>query len=152
MLCSYCDAPMPDVSVFCPACGRSIDSGSSDASELRARILGALAYFCLFPAVVLLGVPVLRKSSFLRFHSWQAILFTVASLVIALVFRLLYAVFSVFPVFGLLIAWLIAGIGSLGLFTLWLVLAVKAAQGQRLELPFIGALSMRLADKNQADQ
>lgn len=150
MLCSYCDAPMPDVSAFCPACGRSTESGSSETSDLRTRMLGALAYFCLLPAVVFLGIPALRKSSFLRFHSWQAILFTVASLVIALVFRLLYAIFSVFPVFGLLIAWLIAGIGSLGLFTLWLVLVVKAAQGQRLELPFIGPVSMRLADKKSS--
>jgi uncharacterized membrane protein len=67
--------------------------------------------------------------------------------VLGLIFRLLYAVFSVFPVFGLLIAWLVAGVGSLGLFTLWLVLVVKAAQGQKLELPFLGPLALRIAER-----
>ena len=147
MLCSYCDAPMPEVSAFCPACGRSTSSDVFEKHDLRSPILGAVAYVGLVPAIVFLLIPALRESRFLRFHSWQSILFTLASIVLGLIFRLLYAIFSVFPVFGLLIAWLVAGVGSLGLFTLWLVLVVKAAQGQKLELPFLGPLALRIAER-----
>ncbi len=140
---------MPDVSVFCPACGRSTSAGAPGAGDLRDRILGAVAYVGLLPAIVLLVIPPLRKSTFLRFHCWQAIFFTLATAVLGLFFRLLFAIFSVFPVVGLLIAWLIAGTGSLGLFTLWVVLVLKAGQGRQYELPFIGRLAAGLANKPQ---
>lgn len=139
---------MPDVSAFCPACGRSIASEARGTRDVRDRILAAIGYVGLIPAIVLLVIPAFRKSLFLRFHGWQSILFTVSSAILGLIFRLIFAIFSVFPVVGLLIAWLIAGVGSLALFTLWVVLVVKAAQGGDFELPFIGPLAARLADKS----
>jgi uncharacterized membrane protein len=141
---------MPDVSVFCPACGRSTTRDVPAVRNVRDRILGAAAYVALIPAAVFLLVPPLRESVHLRFQSWQSILFTVSSAILGLLFRLLFAIFSVFPVFGLLIAWLITGVGSLGLFTVWLVLVVKAAQGDGFELPLIGPLAAGLAGKRSA--
>jgi uncharacterized membrane protein len=145
MICSNCDAPMPDVSAFCPACGQSVAEEFS-AVDSRDRALGALAYIGIIPAVILLLIPALRGDRFVRFHSWQSVLFSVASVLLGVGLKLLFVILSVLPVFGFLLAWLCMGIGSLGMFMLWVVLVVKAAQGHRYELPLIGPLAAQLAD------
>ena len=108
-------------------------------------MLSALAYIGVIPAVILLLLPALRGNRFVRFHSWQSVLFSVVSLLMPLALRLLFVIFSMLPVVGFLLAWLSLGIGSIGIVTLWIVLVVKAAQGQHYELPLIGPLAAQLA-------
>jgi uncharacterized membrane protein len=132
---------MPDVSGFCPACGRSVIAEGSVVSDARERLLGALAYVGLLPAIVCLAIPVLRNKRFTRFHAWQSVFFSVSSVLLALALRLLFIIFSMLPVVGFLLAWLSLGIGSIGILILWVVMVVKAAQGQRYELPLIGPLA-----------
>jgi uncharacterized membrane protein len=141
MICSYCDAPMPDVSSFCPACGRSTAADEFATNDFRDRALSVLAYVGLLPAIVFLLVPALRHSRSIGFHSWQSVLFSIASLIVALLLRLMFFVFS----FLALLAWLLLGIGALGIFMLWLVLTVQAARGRGFELPVIGPLAARLS-------
>src|SRR3954471_21457710 len=111
MICSNCDAPMPDVSAFCPACGISVAEPHT-AVNSRDRALGALAYVGLVPAIILLLIPALRGNRFVRFHSWQSVLFTVASALLALALKLLVVILGILPVVGFLLAWLSLGIGS----------------------------------------
>src|SRR5581483_12273744 len=145
MICAHCDAPMPDISVFCPACGRSTATGGFDPASSLDRALSPLAYIGLVPAIVFLLVPALRAKRLVRFHSWQSVFFFVSVVVLAGVFRLLFLVFSVLPVIGFLTAWLLLGIGCLGITILWLVILIKAAQGQYFKLPPIGGWAARLS-------
>jgi uncharacterized membrane protein len=145
MICSNCNTPMPDVSAFCPACGQSVIAERSAASDPREKLLGALAYVGLIPAIILLAIPALRNNRFIRFHSWQSVFFSVSSVLLALALRLLFIIFSMLPVVGFLLAWLSLGIGAIGIVTLWVVLVVKAAQGQHYELPLIGPLAAQFA-------
>lgn len=137
---------MPDVSAFCPACGLSVTE-TPGAVNFRDRALGALAYVGLIPAVVLLLIPALRGDRFVRFHSWQSILFTIASALIGLALKLLFVIFVILPVVGFLLAWLSLGIGSMGIFILWIVLLVKAALGLSYQLPLIGPLAEQMATR-----
>jgi uncharacterized membrane protein len=146
MICPNCDAPMPDVSAFCPACGLSL-AETPGAIDSRDRALGALAYVGLIPAVVLLLIPALRGTRFVRFHSWQSVLFTIASTLLGLALKLLFVVLAILPVVGFLLAWLSLGIGSMGIFILWLVLLVKAALGNYYQLPLIGPFAEQLATR-----
>ena len=107
--------------------------------------MGALAYFALLPAVVILIVPALRRSEFLRFHAWQSALFTLFTILLALFFRLLFLLVSVFPTYGYMLGWLALGIGALGVVMLWVVLFVKALQGDSFPLPFLGPMAGRFA-------
>jgi len=136
---------MPDISAFCPACGRSTRSVPLDALNLEDRLLSALAYLGVVPGMVFILVPAFRPKSFLRFHSWQSILFAASSLVLALALRFLFLAFSVVPFVGFLIGWLSLGIGVLGILTLWAVLLIQAARGSRFEVPLIGPLAAWLA-------
>jgi uncharacterized membrane protein len=136
---------MPDISAFCPACGRSTRSALPSARNLEERLLSAVAYVGVVPGMIFILVPAFRQKSFLRFHSWQSILFAASSVVLAVALRLLFPVFSVVPFVGFLIGWLSIGIGFLAILTLWMVLLIQAARGSRFEVPLIGPLAARLA-------
>ena len=149
MTCSYCAAEMPDISEFCPGCGRPVGAPEVlQAADSRDALLAALAYLMVAPAIVFLAVPAVNRSRFVRFHSWQSIFFASAAAITALVMKLLFGVFAVLPAIGLLLAWLCVGVTFIGTVVLWVLLTVKAAQGQSYELPVIGSMAAQLADKN----
>ena len=77
-----------------------------------------------------------------RQHGIAGLIFTV---LLAGALKLLFVIFSVLPVIGFLLAWLSLGIGSMGIFILWIVLLVKAALGHSYQLPLIGPLAEQLA-------
>jgi uncharacterized membrane protein len=138
---------MPEISEFCPGCGRSVGAPEAlRAADSREALLAALAYL-VAPAIVFLAVPALHRSRFVRFHSWQSIFFVAAAAVAALVMKLLFGVFSVLPAIGLLLAWLCVGVVLIGTVVLWVLLTVKAAQGQSYELPVIGSMAAQLSHK-----
>ena len=132
--CPRCDTPMPAGAAFCPGCGRSMKTLAS-----AERLAAAGGYFTLVPAVVLLFLPAFRSSSFVRFHAWQSIflwgVFFLASLIGILLSNIAAAI--VLLLLGIL--------GSLAMFFLWIVLSLKAWQGERLELPLFGLLAQRLS-------
>jgi uncharacterized membrane protein len=140
---------MPDVSAFCPACGLSV-AETPGAVNSRDKALGALAYIGLVPAVILLLIPALRGNRFVRFHSWQSVLFTIASALLGLALKLFFVILAILPVLGFLLAWLSLGIGSIGIFILWILLVVKAALGHSYQLPLIGPLAEQLAGRTDS--
>lgn len=121
------------------------DAESVRASDVTDHLLGALAYVAVLPAIVILVIPALRQRLFVRFHAWQGLLFTAAACVTAVVLRLLFLLFSILPLGGSLIAWLLIGVGALAVTILWATLLVKAALGDGYELPFVGDWAARLA-------
>ncbi len=133
-VCSRCESSMPAGAAFCPGCGRSMKALTS-----AERWAAVAAYFILLPAAVLLFLPAFRNSRFVRFHAWQSIL--------------LWGVFLVASVTGILLSNIAAAVlllllgivGSLGMFFLWMVLSLKAWQGERFELPWFGSLAERLS-------
>lgn len=153
MICSHCATEMPEISAFCPRCGRSVSAEPAveisahmafNTTDIRESILGALAYFMVIPAIVFLAVPALRQNAFVRFHAWQSVLFAVSTVIIAGLMRIVFAILSFVPFIGILFAWLAAGLVFLALVMLWAVLVVKAGQGDAYELPWLGHFAARL--------
>lgn len=102
------------------------------------RAVASLAYFTFVPAAALLFLPVFRSHRFVRFHAWQSILLWGAFFVltIAALFLSNVAAAMAFLLFGILV--------SLAMLFLWIVLSIKAWQGERFELPWFGPLAARL--------
>jgi uncharacterized membrane protein len=102
------------------------------------RALAALAYFSFVPALALLLLPALRTHRFLRFHAWQSVLIwgVFFVLTVAALFLSNIAAAMFFLLFGIL--------ASLAMLFLWIVLSIKAWQGERFELPLFGMLAGRL--------
>jgi uncharacterized membrane protein len=144
---------MPEVSAFCPGCGRAVESESEGnafvpnvAPLSRYALAAAIAYATFVPALVFLLIPALRNVRFVRFHSLQSLLFAVAMLVIGGATRLMFAGLSVF---SFLLAWLVFGLVVLATVFLWIVVVVKAALGDAYELPVIGRFAVRLTNRGQ---
>jgi uncharacterized membrane protein len=120
---------------------------SVPAQQPKDNLLGALAYFTFIPAVVFVLIEPLKRNRFVRFHSFQSIFLTAATIVLAVAIRILYSVLALIPAIGFLLAWLALAVASLGWVLLWLVLVVKALQGTTFKLPVIGDLAESLAQR-----
>jgi uncharacterized membrane protein len=121
-------------------------SGPGKGTGLEPNVAGALSYLL----GVITGVifVVLERDQFVRFHAFQSILLTVAWIAFWVIFSVISAVLSAVPLLGILVV-IVGFILSLGLglggLILWLVLMLKAYQGQRLMLPVIGPMAERYA-------
>ena len=150
--CGYCGASMPDVAEFCPSCGRPVKEGNFFAPEQPVsgrpaiskpmptgppvewndRWVGALAYLTFIPAVVFLFVKQFQRRKFVRFHAFQSVFFWAVVIVMVLLGLLA-------SMFGWLFMWMLVGtLVSLALFFTWLLLSIKALQGEWFALPWVG--------------
>jgi uncharacterized membrane protein len=105
----------------------------SSAIGLDANIAGLLAYLVL-PAFIFLLMK--EQSKFVRYHSMQAIILWVSSIVIFIVLQVFWHI----PFIG----WFVIPIEMLvwlGFFIAWLICMVKAFQGEEFKLPFIGEIA-----------
>jgi len=146
--CPYCAAQMPEGAAYCPGCGRSMDSAaraSGMVGALPERIAGALAYLTFIPAVVFLRLAPYNKNRFVRFHSWQCIFVWIAAIALGAALKLLSLVLLIIPLLGEFLVLLIPMVIAIGAFALWLVLVVKALQGEMFRLPLIGEVADRMA-------
>ena len=149
MICSHCAAEMPEISSFCPDCGRAVKlrraNGSvASAADSGQALLAGLAYVTVLPAIVFLSIPAFRRNGFLCFHSWQSVFFWLAGIVLAFVMRFVFLVLSLVPAVGYLFAWLSVGVGLIAFMVIWTVLVVKAALGEAFRLPWIGPIASLL--------
>jgi uncharacterized membrane protein len=102
------------------------------------RAAAAAAYLTLVAGAVILFLPAYRNHRFVRFHAWQSVLLWGVFFVLTGAALLLsnVAAAMVFLLFGILAA--------LAMLFLWIVLTLKAWQGERFELPLFGELAARL--------
>jgi uncharacterized membrane protein len=102
------------------------------------RTVAAIAYLPLLPALAILLLPPYCRSRFVRFHCWQSILLwgVFFLLTIGALFLSNVAAAMLLLLFGIL--------ASLAMLFLWIVLSLKAWQGERFELPLFGDLAARL--------
>jgi uncharacterized membrane protein len=144
---------MPEVSVFCPGCGRAVEPDIENGAVLpvaplsRDALIGMIAYVTFVPALIFLLVPVLKEVRFVRFHSLQALLFFLGTLIVGGVTRLLFVILAFFPFVGFLLAWLIGGLVALAVVFVWIVVVVKAALGDAYELPVVGPFAARWSNR-----
>ena len=142
--CPDCAAQMPNSAAFCPGCGHSMQTQPVARQKLgvwRENLLGALTYFTFLPALAFLLLDPYRKNSFLRYHSVQCLLFWLVGMVATVLVRLLVGLLLFVPIVGPLFALLLVTLAALAALFTWIVLLVKAFQGERFRLPVIGDLA-----------
>lgn len=105
---------------------------------LPESIAGALGYFTFIPATFFLAVSPYNRNRFVRFHSLQCLFFTLACLLIGIAIKLASLVLLFIPVLGPLLVSLTSIVAALAAVVLWLVLVVKALQGEMFMLPVLG--------------
>jgi uncharacterized membrane protein len=114
----------------------------SNPSGLSDNAAGGLAYLTIIPAIVFLIVEPFKRSSYVRFHAWQSILFFVAW---ALIDILVGLVQNLVPSTVFLTLTVMQLVG-LALFIVWIFVFVSAFNGKRIKLPIIGEMAEKLAN------
>jgi uncharacterized membrane protein len=140
---------MPEDAAFCPACGRSMrpmERAHGLVGVLPENVAGALAYF-LLPAIAFLFFEPYKRNRFVRFHSFQCLGVTLAAAIAGAALRIFALVVFFIPLLGQLLVWLLTMLLGLALSTLWVVLVVKALQGEMFELPLVGKFAEQQTGK-----
>jgi uncharacterized membrane protein len=163
--CTKCGADVAGVR-FCPKCGAPVGeaaaagaapnpgsyspppgaapsgaySGAPSEGGLSDNVAGALAYFTIIPAILFLVIDPFKTRRFVRFHSFQCLFFSAAAFVLWFALTVFGAVMGFFGGFMILAVHLLVNIG---VFVVWLIVVIKAYQGQEFRLPVIGDLAAK---------
>jgi uncharacterized membrane protein len=135
--CNMCGAQIPDGAAVCPACSSRpvAAAATTTGAGLADNTAGMLAYITIIPAIVLLLIEPYSRNRFVRFHAWQSIFFNIAWWVIWVGLHIVLH----FPLgFLTVLIWPIVWLGG---FIVWLILVIKANQGQMYKLPVIGDMA-----------
>ena len=168
--CSQCGADITGVS-FCSKCGAAVAAAGAGAAESTPaspsggqsagaaaaaqpavqpssqaeaassdNVMGALAYVTVIPAIIFLIVDPYKSNPFIRFHSFQSIFFCVAAVAINIAMGILSFILGMV---GLGLLSFLGFFVYIGFFVLWIVLLIKAFQGQQFKLPVIGDFAQK---------
>jgi uncharacterized membrane protein len=154
--CSNCGAQLPDNANHCPGCGKpagqSAERGTAAAPAqvavaggLTDNLAGMLAYVTIIPAIIFLVIEPYNRNRFIRFHAFQSIFFFVAVMIAGVALTFLAAI----PILGWVVAPLMFVLGPLlclcGL-VLWVLMLIKAYNGQMWKLPIVGDFAEKQAE------
>jgi uncharacterized membrane protein len=136
---------------FCPKCGASMSGAApaggaapASSSAMATNLASALCYFPLVAIIFLLIEPY-NKDRTVRFHAWQSIALAVVLIVLRIVLGIFFSMFMSFSYgLGALMGMLLM-LYALGELILFLFLAFKAYQNQRIVLPVIGPFAEKQA-------
>jgi uncharacterized membrane protein len=140
--CPNCGTQMAD-GAACPKCAGAVASTGATAAGggLTDNMAGALAYVTIIPAIVFLVLEPYNKKRFIRFHSFQCIFFAVAWTVLWI--ALAFIGHIPFLGWATLLLWPLISLAGL---VIWIILVLKAYQGQMFKLPVIGDMAEKQAN------
>lgn len=138
--CNSCGAQVADGTTTCAACAGRAAAAPVAATGMTDNVAGMLAYVTFIPAIIFLAIPPYNQSRFVRFHSFQSIFFCVAVFAIQVILSILTFVPLLFFITGPL--HLLVALGAL---VVWIILLLKANQGQMYKLPVIGDMAQQQA-------
>jgi uncharacterized membrane protein len=139
--CPNCGSQIAE-GAACPKCaGAAPTAGATTTGGLADNMAGALAYVTIIPAIVFLVLDPYNKKRIIRFHSFQCIFFAVAWTVLWIVL----AIIGHIPILGwaTVLLWPLISLAGL---IIWVILVLKAYQGQMFKLPVIGDMAEKQAN------
>lgn len=150
-LCPECGQTVNKAAVVCVHCGVPLTPEAPvgtgpvvrSGTGLEPNVAAALSYVLTW-VTGLIFLLIEKDDEYVRFHAKQAIVFGVAIFAIWIAVSIFFTVMALIPFIGGIVVgvlgtliWLVFGIGFL---ISWIVLIVKAYQGQRYNLPILGDL------------
>ena len=123
------------------------NTGTEETStNMDPKLAALLAYVFLWVGGLIFYL-IESKNKYVRFHALQSILFNVSYIVILVMLGVVSSIFGSIPGLGLIVVPLIGLLSAaiwLGFFVIWIMLMVKAYQGEKWLLPIISDI----AEKN----
>lgn len=126
--------------------GAAPQQAQTTAGGLQPNVAGLLCYIAGFiTGIIFLAIAPYNQNKFVRFHAWQSIFLNIAWFGFWVVEMILSTILlSISFAFGALLT-LLSMLIPIGFLVLWIMLMVKAYQGQKWSLPVIGAMAEKQA-------
>ena len=151
--CSKCGGEVQTGVAFCPKCGQAqageqvTQTSQSTQTGMAENVAGLLCYLLGWITGIIFFL--IDKRPFVRFHAAQSIVvfggLHIINIVIGIFFGAGIMMMGGFGTFGL--AAVLYGLISLVALVLWIVLMVKAYQGQKFEVPVAAGIAKSFAGK-----
>jgi uncharacterized membrane protein len=151
--CSKCGGEVQAGVAFCQKCGQAQTGGQVAQTSQNAQpgmaenIAGLLCYVLGWVTGIIFFL--IDKRPFVRFHAAQSIVvfggLHVINIVIGVMFGAGFMMMGGWSGFGL--GWALYSIISLISFVLWILLMVKAYQGEKFQVPVAAGIAQSLAGK-----
>ena len=138
-VCAKCGTKNAEGTKYCQNCGSMLDTQAAkvagSTTSLEPNVAGLLCYLVGW-ITGLVFILIEKENKFVRFHAMQSIVTFGAFCVLWIPFSILSQLDILRALFGIL--YTITGILA---FVLWIVLMVKAYQGERFKLPIAGDIA-----------
>ena len=133
-VCAKCGTKNAEGTKYCQSCGSMLDipRAAGSTTSLEPNVAGLLCYLVGW-ITGLIFILIEKENKFVRFHAMQSIVVFGAWNVLAIILWWI-------PFVG----WILGTVLSLLGLVLWIILMVKAYQGERFKLPIAGDI----AEKN----
>jgi uncharacterized membrane protein len=149
--CSSCGGNIADGAAFCPQCGKGQGAAAGGAAQsgLAENVAGGLSYVLgWLTGIIFLLID---KRPAVRFHAAQSIVVFGALHVIQIVFGFVFGFGWGFggraSIGSLAMAGLISTVIGLACLVLWILLMVKAFQGEKFRVPIAADFAEKLVGK-----
>jgi uncharacterized membrane protein len=119
-------------------------AAEKSSTGLEANVAAALCY------IQPIGVVFLfleQSSAFVRFHAMQSTFLLAAAIVTWIAFSILSGIMIIVPILGWLFSALLWFVLAIGMLIVWVMCLVKALQGERFKLPYLGDLAEQQLSK-----
>jgi uncharacterized membrane protein len=121
-------------------------STEKSSTGLEPNLAAALSYV-LPPITGVIFFAMEKESRFVRYHAMQSILVGLAALAVWIVYGVLVNILLFIPILGWIAIPILWAILTLSLFVLWVFLMIKAFQGDRYKLPYLGDIAEKQSEK-----
>jgi uncharacterized membrane protein len=151
--CTKCGANVADNAAFCPSCGATVGGASPSApaassqSGLAENVAGLLCYVLGWITGLIFFLT--DKRPFVRFHAAQSIVVFGALMILRIIIGMMFVTSGLTGVVtGFSLGIMLSGLVSIVGLILWILLMVKAYQGERYRLPIAAEFADKLAGKS----
>jgi uncharacterized membrane protein len=123
-----------------PPSTESAATPAGSSTGLETNIASLLAYL-LHWISGLVFLLIEKKDETVRWHAAQSFVFSISIFVFFTALSIITTVISFLPFVGWILSMvfsLVFGVAALGVLVVWIILLVKAFQGEKWELPIIG--------------
>jgi uncharacterized membrane protein len=151
--CTKCGANVADNAAFCPSCGATVGATSpsgptvSSQSGLAENVAGLLCYVLGWVTGLIFFLT--DKRPFVRFHAAQSIVVFGALMILRIIIGMMFVTSGLAGIgTGFSVGIMLSGLLSIVGLILWILLMVKAYQGERYRLPIAAEFADKLAGKS----
>jgi len=130
--CQACGAQTNPLAEICIKCGVRLAKPAATSTGIQPNVAGLLCYLVGW-ITGLIFILIEKENRFVRFHAMQSIATFGGITVIIIIFSILALIPHIGSVFDVL--QILVGILA---FVLWIVLMIKAYQGEKYKLPVVG--------------